>query len=98
MKHRRKINDGRKAPEVKNPGVNCSFMKKLSCAVYVISTPKRERMVREGPPHSAYHVREWTFHEFQVPARWQNMLLSLFLLLLLLLLLVVVVVVFFKQF
>jgi hypothetical protein len=42
-------------------------MKKLRCSVYVISTPKRELMIRDGPPYSAYHVREWTFHEFQVP-------------------------------
>jgi hypothetical protein len=41
-------------------------MKTLKCPLYVISTPKRELMIREGPPYSEYHVREWTFHEFQL--------------------------------
>ena len=41
-------------------------MKTLQCTLYVISTPKRELMNRSGPPNGGYHVREWTFHEFQL--------------------------------
>jgi hypothetical protein len=41
-------------------------MKTLQCTLYIISTPKRELMNRSGPPNGGYHVREWTFHEFQL--------------------------------
>ena len=34
--------------------------------MYVISTPKREFTNRDGPPKNPHHVREWTFHEFQL--------------------------------
>jgi hypothetical protein len=41
-------------------------MKTLKCPLYIFSTPKRELMERDGPPAYGYHVREWTFHEFQL--------------------------------
>jgi hypothetical protein len=47
-------------------------MKTLKCPLYIISTPKRELMRRDGPPSSVYHVREWTFHEFQLYLQQQS--------------------------
>jgi hypothetical protein len=42
-------------------------MKKLNCPYFIISTPKREyKLKMEGPPVNLNHVREWTFHEFQL--------------------------------
>ena len=42
------------------------YMKKLKCQLYVFSSPKRECNKVEGPPVNLNHVREWTFHEFQL--------------------------------
>jgi hypothetical protein len=51
---------------IRDPNGLLSFLKKLKCKMYIISTPKREHMVRNGPPNNIHHVREWTFHEFQL--------------------------------
>ena len=51
---------------IREPNGLLSFLKKLKCKLFVISTPKREHMVRNGPPNNIHHVREWTFHEFQI--------------------------------
>ena len=51
---------------IRDPNQLLAFLKTLNCDLYLISTPKREVMKRNGPPTNPSHVREWTFHEFQV--------------------------------
>ena len=48
------------------PDTLLDYMKKLNCKLYIFSTPKRECNNMTGPPVNLNHVREWTFHEFQL--------------------------------
>ena len=51
---------------IREPGSLLAFMQTLKCSLYIISTPKRELMNRNGPPNYGFHVREWTFQELQL--------------------------------
>ena len=51
---------------IREPGGLLAFMQTLKCTLYIISTPKRELMNRNGPPNYGFHVREWTFQELQL--------------------------------
>lgn len=53
---------------IRDPDDLLKFLLSLKCSVYVISTPKRDALKKadSGPPINGHHVREWTFHEFQL--------------------------------
>lgn len=53
---------------IHDPDDLLKFLLSLKCSIYVISTPKRDALKKadSGPPINGHHVREWTFHEFQM--------------------------------
>jgi SAM-dependent methyltransferase len=54
-----------------DPDVLLGFIKKITWEHLIISTPDRDEVVRQwgarsnGPPKNPYHVREWSFAEFE---------------------------------